>query len=1026
MDLKAIFAILWNMSLTGSLVILFVLAARFFLRKAPKIFSYALWAAVLFRLLCPVSISSALSVLHVAPAAEPVSQGTVTVMDYSALDIPMLFPEAEIQQQVPIDAEQRPVVIPKPEQDIQELPVQNNPEPVRKEPRSWMDYGVILWLAGLAVMVACNSCSCIRLLRQIEGAVPLRKDLYLADHIPTAFVLGVVRPRIYLPSYLSVEERGYIIAHERCHIRRKDHIFRLLAYLALCLHWFNPLVWLAFSLSGKDMEMSCDEAVLRMYGPRIRADYSTSLLRLATGHHSFSLTPLAFGEGDTKGRVINMSKWKKPKLWVSLLALPICLAIMVACTTNPRQKEEPVPMVTEPPTEAVSEEALWDEHTDLKQICADAIRKLLDADSYYLQYQTQVEMNGGGTYILEYRRHGDFELVKSPNNELYGSLLLYGNDYASFYGDFWVWNGARNGMSANETIQRWSPDFIVAENWRTEGNNIIIHGTWPHALISDTYYEGTVTYQFGTDGSLKGIYREYVQMRDGAAVSGSADQMMVMAEAAEDTLSVIKAIAVQCITEEELEQKRFERDTVSEIPSNKTMYDTDYELGAGQMGWEFFDNEIKFKYGAVSDDGSSATVTHYVTASEVKTVVAKDSFWLEEFVDGKWQYVDKNIIAVPIEKRNVETKGYEELSYEVDWSDSYGTLKAGFYRIGRYHTVELYTGEKETRPCYAKFRVFGRDWDVLLEKCREAVSEVYCRDSYHIVTYDNLTDHADPEDELGWGYLPYNIVTHTWQHDRDFLEDAQYIDRQDPKVLHGRRGSMRRNYVCYSLEWSGKETDSPVSFWSTNNFYTPHVEMDLDTTYLWIDSLVEDVVEKGNQISVVYTADGRSVRQEYVYTFDDAGLLKRIERIHHPVAGSDRIKETVVDSVLEVMDTPASEIQKRIASQDVSKPIPFTYAVDLAEYPDARKDGFVNTKVQTVQTMEDAIRLADKECTMPIMVPQDKTGYNITEVHYDAVAKIWKVVFRYSQNLSGDQAIYINDQGITQMVVTYTEENDPR
>ena len=1031
MDFENIFLTVWNMSLTGSIIIGVVLLARLALRKAPKIFSYALWAVVLFRLLCPVSVSLALSVLHVTRAPAATVERNVTVIDYTALDIPVL-PMVEA---------------PANEEPVQQLPQQNTqktpenrveaPEtpdaavpPVSAAPkREPVYYAVILWLVGLAVMLGCNVYSCIRLLRQIEGAVPLRKDLYLADYIPTAFVLGIIRPKIYLPSALAVEERGYIIAHERCHIKRKDHVFRLLAYLALCLHWFNPLVWLAFSLSGKDMEMSCDEAVIRMYGPRIRAEYSQSLLRLATGHRSFALTPLAFGEGDTKERVINMSKWKKPRLWAVLCALIACVAVLVACAVNPVAQTEPTEKPTEAPvaiaTEPMGTQPLCDENTDLKQVCIDAINGLLQAESYYLQYQEETEINGGPYYTLDYRRHGENELVCNNEDYFYGSFLLYEGRMASFLGDFWVWDGTRTGLGANETLSRWSPDFVEVSDIWSEGNTISFEGTWrPLLRAEERQYQGTLTFTFNPDGSLQTMERQYVLMQGEELVSGAADKMTVMEESPADTLAAIKAVAVQCITDAELEQKRLEQSTVSDIPSNKTMYDTDYELGAGQMGWKFFDDEIRFKYGAVSDDGSSATVTHYVTTNDVKSIVAEDSYWLEKYVDGKWQYVDKGLIAVSVEKRNVETKGYEELSYEINWSDTYGKLPAGFYRIGRYHTVTLRSGESETRPCYAKFRVMGDSWDVLLDKCADAVEALMSQHSYHIVIQKNLTDHADPEDTLGFGYFPYTISTHTWKFGEDYLEDARYIDRTDTDTLHGRRGSMRRDGICYNLEWSGREVDSPVSFWGTNTYYTPDSEMYMETSFMWIDSLVEEVTQKGNQISVMTTDDGRSVQQELVYTFNSDGEITRIDLIHHPVAGSDRIKESVVERSLEVLDTPAKEIRELIQSQDVTDPMPFTYAMDVEDFPDARKDGFVNVHPARGIFMEHVIGLADMECTMKGQEPGVR--YNMTEIYRDEEAKMWKVVLRYSQNIDGDQAIYIDDQGITRMMVTYTEENDPR
>ena len=174
-----------------------------------------------------------------------------------------------------------------------------------------------------------------RLRQKLVGAIPYNGNVYCADYIDTPFVMGIFSPKIYLPFDIPVNERKYIIAHEQHHIARFDHILKLLAYVTLCIHWFNPLSWVAFLLAGRDMEMSCDEAVIRKLGSQIRADYSASLLRLATHKKIIAGMPLAFGEGDTKGRIMNMARWKQPRLWVSMACLLLCAAILVACAVNP-------------------------------------------------------------------------------------------------------------------------------------------------------------------------------------------------------------------------------------------------------------------------------------------------------------------------------------------------------------------------------------------------------------------------------------------------------------------------------------------------------------------------------------------------------------------------------------------------------------------------------------------------------------------------------------------------------------------
>lgn len=192
-----------------------------------------------------------------------------------------------------------------------------------------------VWTAGMAVMLLYGAVSLFLLSRRLKGTVRLRDNIYLSDYVPTPFVIGVVRPRIYLPSSLQEKEMDYIILHERTHIRRGDHIIRLLSFFALAVYWFHPLVWAAYYLSGKDMEMSCDEAVMRKMEQDIRADYSASLLNLATGRLFSGGTPLAFGEGDTKERIHNVMRWRRPKSVLTGIALAVVMVAAVVLGTDP-------------------------------------------------------------------------------------------------------------------------------------------------------------------------------------------------------------------------------------------------------------------------------------------------------------------------------------------------------------------------------------------------------------------------------------------------------------------------------------------------------------------------------------------------------------------------------------------------------------------------------------------------------------------------------------------------------------------
>lgn len=323
MELKNLFTTVLNMTVTGSIITGVVLLARLALGKAPKVFSYALWAVVLFRLLCPVSVSFDFSVLGVVDSPVAAVSENASRMEYVPENFVYVEPgEAGTSAEI------------------------SGTEPAESGLR-WEDILPTIWLAGVGAMSACSVWSMLRLKRKTAEAVRLHGNVYEADGLGTAFVMGLVRPGIYLPSGLGEQERQFILLHEEHHLKRRDHLAKLVSYAALCIHWFNPLVWLAFRLAERDMEMSCDEAVLAKLGVESRCDYSQTLLRVSSGRRHAAAMPLAFGEGNTKGRVKNVLNWKKPKMWVSLICGVLCVTILAACAVNPAV-ETTVPTGTAP------------------------------------------------------------------------------------------------------------------------------------------------------------------------------------------------------------------------------------------------------------------------------------------------------------------------------------------------------------------------------------------------------------------------------------------------------------------------------------------------------------------------------------------------------------------------------------------------------------------------------------------------------------------------------------------------------
>lgn len=309
--MRNLFITLLDMSIVGAYVTAFVLIARLFLKKAPKIFSYIIWSVVFFRLLCPFSFESVMSIVAVKPERITVGQTAAPPMqDYT-------LPLGSVSEVHYITS-----------------------DAIAEHTKSTVDITTIfsyIWIVGAAAMIIYSLISYAMLKYRLKNARPLDENIYISGNISTAFLMGFFSPKIYLPDFIAEEERRYVILHEKTHQRRKDHIFKVIMYFALCIHWFNPAVWLAFCLAVKDMEMSCDEAVLKENGS-IRKDYSRSILKLSAGRR-ISAVPLAFGESDVKGRIKNVLNYKKPAFWVIIICSLAAVILTICLISNPKNND---------------------------------------------------------------------------------------------------------------------------------------------------------------------------------------------------------------------------------------------------------------------------------------------------------------------------------------------------------------------------------------------------------------------------------------------------------------------------------------------------------------------------------------------------------------------------------------------------------------------------------------------------------------------------------------------------------------
>ena len=300
--MSAVFLKILNMSISASWIAMIVLVLRLCLKRAPKWWNVLLWGLVAVRLMLPFSVESALSLLPRAEVVRP----------------------AVIAPSVPGEA----------------APMIGGATAVASDTAAsslsvWTILGWV-WLFGVLVLVLYTLVSTLRLRHQVREAVRLRGNIYQSEQVASPFVLGILRPRIYLPYHMDSREAQHVLAHEQAHLRRGDHFWKPLGFLLLTIHWFNPLIWLSYAMLCRDIELACDETVIQDLGCEQRADYMQALVACSVNRRRIAACPLAFGETGVKERVKSVMNYKKPTLWVMLLALALSVVLAGCFLTDPK------------------------------------------------------------------------------------------------------------------------------------------------------------------------------------------------------------------------------------------------------------------------------------------------------------------------------------------------------------------------------------------------------------------------------------------------------------------------------------------------------------------------------------------------------------------------------------------------------------------------------------------------------------------------------------------------------------------
>ena len=301
-----------NMSISASWLVLVVLLLRLALKKTPKWVNVLLWGFVAVRLICPFSFESVLSLI---PSAETISPEI------------MMDPTPEVHTGIPsLNGIVNPIVM---ETFAPEGMASMNPLQL------WIPLAAMAWIVGVATILIYTAVSYFLLRRKVATAVRLRNNIFQSENVASPFVLGLIKPKIYLPFKMDGQSLEYVVSHEESHIRRKDHWWKPFGFLLLTVYWFNPLMWLGYILLCRDIELACDEKVIKEMDNEHRANYTEALVACSVNRRSIAACPLAFGEVGVKERVKSVMNYKKPAFWISVAAVVTCVLVAVCFLTNP-------------------------------------------------------------------------------------------------------------------------------------------------------------------------------------------------------------------------------------------------------------------------------------------------------------------------------------------------------------------------------------------------------------------------------------------------------------------------------------------------------------------------------------------------------------------------------------------------------------------------------------------------------------------------------------------------------------------
>ena len=920
-------------SFHGSVVILAVLVLRLILRKTPKKYICLLWLLAGIRLLLPLEIRTELSL-----------QPSVSLP--AGIDWP----------------------------------------------------AVLLWVwASVALAFGIYSVvSYLKLKAQVRDSVRIRGG-WECDKIDTAFILGFIKPKIYIPMGMNHQARKHILEHERTHLEKGDHWIKMIGFLALALHWFNPLVWVAYILLCRDIELACDERVVQFMELEERKSYSAALIACSSRQMHFAASPVAFGEVSVKQRILSVLGYKKPGFWISLLGVAafffVALCLM---TTRPAPADVPVVETLSPEEQAQQER--------MRQ-CYDAVQAAFEREEFFYQISSTTTNAYVGWGVDVYRLGDNTMWTYTPYNRgeiQEGRMELKGKHYAWQSGNWVETDTPDDRFDQWLDVFRWDTDtvsFIEYEEYDGAAD-LVFNYQWEED--NKTIHTAKVICIYEGDGTMQSMMIEQPDH-----------------ETAEHIHLMFKPLEMY------YEKERSVSDFFAEAEASIAEGMVTAEELAEQAEYTAWGIHFRVDDDRLSAHGSDV----YFSQDELGcgNISTTDKYWLEKKVDGQWEEVPT--IAVPQwtgEGIGV-AKGTATFGY-LDWTPLYGTLEAGQYRMGKVFVC--YNTEKNgsrDHAFYSEFEIYesvdssSPEAKAAVERCYAELEELKQRESIHwlsVMGEDSTMEcWVNGEDFLRVSFWAGpDVPEEQWsEHDKSLFPRTDtsvryggvgYSDvRKDPEVLTSEVMGMgistlepdRAGWTLGAIE-----EDFNMLFFERSN----HTISFPEGVGVVSDDMVRFVTSWQN------VQDPNQYRAQLTYKFDENGDICYMEYATDIDADHEYV------SYIQIFEDTAQEIDDKIRPYTEAPVVKeFSWSEAREKYTDEefniRQEGFVNTEVSPISGPVDAARRALKEYP-------NLGEYLSVEVYHDDTAGMWKVTIESYvdyQSTYGYRDVYIADNGVTCLLV---------